>query len=267
MSKKTLLYIITAIVSLLFIIGSFIESVSFDNKCIFLNWENWKNVLLSLGTGLLSSVVLSFFIDLIESGKNKKTFLGFIAPIRSSILMLYCNCIRLLGENLPDIETNYNGSLLEITKKLESEYDKLNTYVAPVSTSNMGTATSESVEIEKKQKNTKNAIERDRYFCDCKNKFEILKEYFESNKLMLIEKYISEREYCEIVALLNCFTAVPNFVNLKIAFYNNVKDIIRLFENGSVLETLDLKGEFTYTHPFLNKVENKKVKKDEKHGK
>ena len=259
MSKKTLLYIITAIFSLLFIIGSFIESVSFDSKCIFLNLENWKNVLLSLGTGLLSSVVLSFFIDLIEKRKAKDTFLSFIASIKHSIFILYGKCFQLLQDILPDLTIKHSGTFLEITKELKNALDQMKVYISPVSTSDTGIASHDSLIVQKKQIAAKKMLTENQYFKTCDARFALLMDEIEADKLKLMEKYITETQYKEIVGFLGSFANTSKLSTSGITFYDNINDIIRIIENTTILKTIDLIGEFKYEDYVFYKVGDKRL--------
>lgn len=256
-------YICVAAISIFFIGISFYP-------CSCTSWGIWQSIFLSMGTGFLSAIVLSIGISLVDNSRNKKNLVFFTYNISSCILAIYQRLLLLIAETLEcenDFAQEIDGKdLLQITLYIKQKLSQLNDRLAPFTVSPNGEATTESMHL---QENKNEFVETVQLWSDSIKHFEerlsISLEVFEQNKLILIEKYISNKEYAEIVALVESFFYVRKSGCINIPFYQNINTIIKMLEQVD-LSILDLDGKYNYEDIMIRQVKhiNNTKKKDKR---
>lgn len=253
----SILYACIAVVSIVFIGISF-----FQPECH--SWEIWQSVFLSMGTGLLSAIVLSTSISFIEKRNNKKNLIFFTYNISSCVLAIYQRILFLIDETL-NCECEYaqhinEKTLLQITKYIKQKLSQLTVLLAPITVSPNGEATHESLLWQENAKNLNNSI------ITWTNSIKIFEdkltdaiEGFKQNKLILVEKNVTEKEYNEIVAFAEAFCLSKKSSVLDISFFKNLNTILQLLEQID-LSLLDLDGNYNYEYIAIKKMKYIKTK-------
>ena len=256
-----ILYACIAVVSIVFIGISF-----FQPECH--SWEIWQSVFLSMGTGFLSAIVLSTSISFIEKRNNKKNLIFFTYNISSYILAIYQRILCLIEETL-NCECEYaqhinEKTLPQITKYIKQKLSQLNDLLAPISVSSNGEATNESLLWQE------NANEINTNIVKWTNSIKFFEdklldaiEGFKQNKLILVEKYVTEEEYNGIVAFAEAFCRSKKSGVLDISFSKNLKTVLQLLEQID-LSLLDLNGNFNYEYIAIQKMKHIKHRNKKK---
>ncbi|MGN0744982.1 MAG: hypothetical protein ACI4MZ_06940 [Christensenellales bacterium] len=223
-----------------------------------------------MGTGFLSAIVLSIGISLVDNSRNKKILVFFTYNISSCILAIYQRLLLLIAETLKcesDFEQQINGKdLLQITLFIKQKLSQLNDKLAPFTVSPTGEATAESMHL---QENKNELVETVQLWTDSIKHFEerlsVSLEVFEQNKLILIEKYMSDKEYAEIVALVEAFFNARKSGCINIPFYQNINTVIKMLEQVD-LSLLDLDGKYNYEYIMIRQMKhiNNTKKKDKR---
>ena len=84
-------------------------------------------------------------------------------------------------------------------------------------------------------------------------------EGFKQNKLILVEKYVTEEEYNGIVAFAEAFCQSKKSGVLDISFFKNLNTILQLLEQID-LSLLDLDGNYNYEYIAIKKMKYLKTK-------
>lgn len=221
--------------------------------CCHCDWENWKNIFLSLGTGFLSAIILSIGMSIIENVKNKRDFTNYAEDINTELTFLFQSSLHLIKETTTDIdkfnERTSNKTLVEILKYIKEMFIELNEKITPYSVSENGEASFGSLIKQDDGNKIQESIKASHYLNNCDCKFSILADNFKNNKMFLY-KYVSPQDYANILALLQALSKSNTHTNLNLTIYNNINDITVLLEKID-LTLLNMNGKYYFYHELM----------------
>lgn len=219
--KQYTLYII------FFVFAIVLIGVAFCNpKCE--NWGLWQTILISVGAGILSAILLAFFLFLIEQSKNHNIFLIYISNIRAEILFLYEIWLNIIEQWQGEAcIPNQFENIKAVNSFVIGELKNISDILTPVSTSENGVSTNDDMEFLNKQKTLNGIIDHNFYFSITNKRFAEYCDNLKRDKMLLMSKYTDIESYNNLIKMLN----VLSFDSIYLSSSNSAETYLKKFKS------------------------------------
>lgn len=241
-SGNFIIYIISLVVSIVFIGLGFIQGESF---------KTWATLFMSVGASLIGAIVLGFALDCINSHnkteQSKRIFQIAHTQLYSTIisLMMLLNLFINKFYKIIDKKTDFkyeNLTIAELIQKYVDIIKEVKVFIAPV-ISNNKIISSEEHGLHRKQNIVKELLEEyNNSIIEFREQFnELMKTAKQQQNLLLVNDSTFEKDISQAIALLNILSYQRNDICKEselIELGNSLQEII----NCKVIDVLERIG-------------------------